>query len=37
MSMRGITAARVHITMPRREMFSTAAADPTAAVLVGLG
>jgi len=37
MSMRGITAARVHITMPRREMFSTAAAEPTAAVLVGLG
>lgn len=37
MSMRGITAARVHITMPRREMFSSAGSDPTAAVLVGLG
>lgn len=37
MSMRGITAARVHITLPRREMFSSAASDPTAAVLVGLG
>lgn len=37
MSMRGITAARVHITMPRREMFTAAAGDPTAAVLVGLG
>ena len=37
MSMRGITAARVHITMPRREMFSAQANDPTAAVLVGLG
>lgn len=37
MSMRGITAARVHITMPRREMFTTAAGEPTAAVLVGLG
>jgi len=37
MSMRGITAARVHITMPRREMFTSAAAEPTAAVLVGLG
>ena len=37
MSMRGITAARVHITMPRREMFTSAAGDPTAAVLVGLG
>ncbi|KAK0351407.1 hypothetical protein LTR94_025073, partial [Friedmanniomyces endolithicus] len=37
MSMRGVTAARVHITMPRREMFTAAAGDPTAAVLVGLG
>src|SRR5690606_38194405 len=36
MSMRGITAARVHITMPRREMFSASAIDPTAAVVVGL-
>ena len=35
-SMRGISTARVHITMPRREMFSAAAADPTAAVVVGL-
>jgi flagellar M-ring protein FliF len=35
-SMRGISSARVHITMPRREMFSAAAADPTAAVVVGL-
>ncbi|MGH7026487.1 flagellar basal-body MS-ring/collar protein FliF [Brevundimonas sp.] len=37
MSMRGITSARVHITMPRREMFQAAAVDPTAAVVVGLG
>lgn len=37
MSMRGITSARVHITMPRREMFQAAAIDPTAAVVVGLG
>ena len=37
MSMRGITAARVHITMPRREMFAAQATEPTAAVLVGLG
>ncbi|PZU00601.1 MAG: flagellar M-ring protein FliF [Brevundimonas sp.] len=37
MSMRGITAARVHITMPRREMFTSAAGEPTAAVLVGVG
>jgi len=37
MSMRGITSARVHITMPRREMFQAAAIDPTAAVVVGVG
>lgn len=37
MSMRGITSARVHITMPRREMFQAASIDPTAAVVVGLG
>ena len=37
MSMRGITSARVHITMPRREMFQAAAAEPTAAVVVGVG
>jgi len=37
MSMRGITSARVHITMPRREMFQGAATDPTAAVVVGVG
>jgi flagellar M-ring protein FliF len=36
MSMRGISSARVHITMPRREMFQAAAIDPTAAVVVGL-
>ncbi len=36
MSMRGIASARVHITMPRREMFQAAAIDPTAAVVVGL-
>ncbi len=37
MSMRGVTAARVHIVMPRREMFQATAADPTAAVVVGVG
>jgi flagellar M-ring protein FliF len=37
MSMRGVTAARVHITRPQREMFQTAAGEPTAAVVVGLG
>ena len=36
MSMRGISSARVHITMPRREMFQTTTSDPTAAVVVGL-
>lgn len=36
MSMRGIQSARVHITMPRRELFQTDAAEPTAAVVVGL-
>lgn len=36
MSMRGISSARVHITMPRREMFQATAVDPTAAVVVGL-
>ena len=36
LSMRGINSARIHITMPRREMFQAAAIDPTAAVVVGL-
>ena len=36
MSMRGINSARVHITMPRRELFQSAAIEPTAAVVVGL-
>lgn len=36
LSMRGINSARVHITMPRREMFQAAAIDPTAAIVVGL-
>ena len=35
-SMRGISSARVHITMPRRELFQSAAIDPTAAVVVGI-
>ena len=37
LSMRGISSARVHIVMPRREMFTAEAADPTAAVVVGVG
>lgn len=34
---RGISSARVHIVMPRREMFQAQAAEPTAAVVVGVG
>lgn len=34
---RGINTARVHIVMPRREMFQAQAAEPTAAVVVGVG
>ncbi|QQQ18273.1 flagellar M-ring protein FliF [Brevundimonas vitis] len=37
MSMRGITSARVSIAMPQRALFQSEAADPTAAVVVGLG
>lgn len=37
MSMRGISSARVQIALPRRELFQQNAAEPTAAVVVGLG
>lgn len=37
MSMRGISSARVQIALPRRELFAQDAAEPTAAVVVGLG
>jgi len=37
LSYRGISSARVLIALPRREMFADAAADPTAAVVVGVG
>lgn len=37
MTLRGVTSARVHITRPQREMFQAEAAEPTAAVVVGLG
>ncbi len=37
LTMRGITSARVHVTMPRRELFQAQSAQPTAAVVVGLG
>ncbi|KQW83083.1 flagellar basal-body MS-ring/collar protein FliF [Brevundimonas sp. Root1279] len=36
MSMRGITSARVMIALPARQMFQTAAGEPTAAVVVGV-
>ncbi len=36
MSMRGITSARVMIALPSRQLFQTAAADPTASVVVGV-
>jgi flagellar M-ring protein FliF len=36
MSMRGITSARVMIALPSRQLFQTAAANPTAAVVVGV-
>ena len=36
MDMRGITSARVLIALPSRQLFQTATADPTAAVVVGV-
>ncbi|MCS6627295.1 flagellar basal-body MS-ring/collar protein FliF [Roseibacterium beibuensis] len=36
MTMRGITSARVMIALPSRQLFQTAAADPTASVVVGV-
>ena len=36
MSMRGITSARVMIALPSRQLFQTATAEPTAAVVVGV-
>ncbi len=37
LTMRGINSARVHVTMPRRELFQAQSTEPTAAVVVGLG
>jgi len=37
LSFRGISSAKVMIALPRREMFATDSADPTAAVTVGVG
>ncbi|WP_082384852.1 flagellar basal-body MS-ring/collar protein FliF [Brevundimonas sp. AAP58] len=36
MSLRGVSSARVQIALPRRELFQANAAEPTAAVVVGL-
>jgi flagellar M-ring protein FliF len=36
MSMRGINSARVMIALPRRELFQSDAADPTASIVVGV-
>lgn len=36
MSMRGINSARVMIALPRRELFQSEAADPTASIVVGV-
>ena len=36
MTMRGIQSARVMIAMPRRELFQSQAAEPTASVVVGV-
>ena len=36
LSMRGITSARVMIALPRRELFQSDAAEPTASVVVGV-
>jgi flagellar M-ring protein FliF len=37
MAMRGISSVRVSIALPQRELFQSQAAEPTAAVVVGLG
>lgn len=37
LSFRGISSAKVMIALPRREMFATDSAEPTAAVTVGVG
>ncbi len=37
LSYRGISSAKVLIALPRREMFASDTADPTAAVVVGVG
>ncbi|QTC91882.1 flagellar basal-body MS-ring/collar protein FliF [Brevundimonas goettingensis] len=37
LSYRGISSAKVLIALPRREMFASAAGEPTAAVVVGVG
>jgi len=36
-SLKGVTSARVHLVMPKRQLFEEEAAAPTASVVVGVG
>ncbi|MBC6982633.1 flagellar basal-body MS-ring/collar protein FliF [Caulobacter sp. 17J80-11] len=36
-SLQGVTSARVHLVLPKRELFEEEAAQPTASIVVGLG
>lgn len=36
-SLKGVTSARVHLVLPKRELFEEEAAQPTASIVVGLG
>ncbi|HEY3814936.1 MAG TPA: flagellar basal-body MS-ring/collar protein FliF [Caulobacteraceae bacterium] len=36
-SLRGVTSARVHLVLPKRELFEEEAAPPTASIVVGVG
>ncbi len=36
-SLRGVTSARVHLVLPKRQLFDEEAASPTASIVVGLG
>ncbi len=36
-SLRGVTSARVHLVLPKRQLFDEEAGSPTASIVVGLG
>jgi flagellar M-ring protein FliF len=36
-SLRGVTSARVHLVLPKRQLFEEEAGSPTASIVVGLG